>query len=114
MEDEPPESPLAHATQEASRQMLTITPQALTVIQRVTGHPMLEPTSGLRIACPEEPDAPLRVRAVRGPRPGDNVLERLGGRLYLEPDTVQRLEDGELDAVTNEDGRVQFVLRAAS
>ncbi len=65
MEDEPPEGPMAHTTQEASTQMMTITPRALTVIQRVTGHPTLEPTSGVRIACPEETNAPLRVRAVR-------------------------------------------------
>jgi|GEM_PF-4553282 len=114
MEDEPPETPLALATEEASRRMLTITPEALTVIQRVTGHPALEPTSGLRIAPPAEPDAPLRVRAVNGPRPGDSVLERQGGRLYLEPEAIPRLEGAELDAVTGDEGRVQFILRAAS
>ena len=47
--------------------MLSITPQALSVMKRVTGHPSLEPTSGLRIACRDEPSEPLQVRAVQGP-----------------------------------------------
>lgn len=91
--------------------MLTITPQALAVVQRVTDHPRLEPASGLRIARREDASAPLEVRAVSHPQPGDSVVERLGGRLYLGSGTKPRIEDRELDVV-DQHGRVQFILRA--
>jgi Fe-S cluster assembly iron-binding protein IscA len=94
--------------------MLRITPQAMTVIRRVTAHPTLAPSSGLRIARAQDGAAPLEVRAVHRPRPGDGVVERRGARLYLGPDAVRRLAGRELDAVTNQQGRVQFVLRAVA
>lgn len=82
-------------------------------MQRVTGHPALEPTSGVRIACLDEPSEPLQVRAVQGPLPGDRVLERSGARLFLEPEAAGRIEGRRLDAVTDPAGRVQFILKAA-
>jgi Fe-S cluster assembly iron-binding protein IscA len=100
-------------TEEASGSMLTITPRALAVMRRVTAHPRLTSTSGLRIARGEEPSLPMRVGAVEGPHPDDRVLEQDGARLYLGPGADTQVEDGELDAVTDEDGRVQFILRSA-
>lgn len=92
--------------------MLEITPKALAIIQHVTSHPRLEPTSGLRIADAGDPH--LRVRIVNGPDSDDAVLEREGGRLYLGPGAAERLRGQELDAVTEHDGSVHFVLRAES
>ena len=43
--------------------MLTITSQALSNIRRVTAHPALDTTSGLRIAPATRPDGPPQVRA---------------------------------------------------
>jgi Fe-S cluster assembly iron-binding protein IscA len=97
---------------EAGATVLTITPQALAVIQRVTGHPALERSSGVRIARRQDPAARLEVRAVHRPQPRDRVVERGGGRLYLSPEAAQHVEGAELDAVTDADERVQFVLRA--
>jgi iron-sulfur cluster assembly protein len=94
--------------------MLTITPQAQTVIRRVSTSRRLEPTSGLRVASRPDPDAPLEVRAVHAPRVGDTVVEPPGGRLYVDPTATQRIEGRELDAVTDPRGRVQFVLRDAA
>jgi Fe-S cluster assembly iron-binding protein IscA len=94
--------------------MLSITPQALSVMQRVTDHPSLESTSGLRIACRDQPSEPLQVAAVHGPQPGDRVLERNGARLYLEPEAAGRVEGRRLDAVTDTAGRIHFVLKAAA
>jgi iron-sulfur cluster assembly protein len=91
--------------------MLSITPRALAVIRRVTAHPKLKSTSGLRIAPPEEPIEPLLVGAVADPTPGDQVLEEGGGRLYLGPGAEAQVAGRELDAVTDADGRVQFILR---
>ncbi|WP_141006891.1 Fe-S cluster assembly protein HesB [Nocardioides humi] len=94
--------------------MVTITPRALAIIERVTAHPALKPTSGLRIARREDPSAPWEVRAVDRPSPGDDVIERQGARLILGPDTAQGMENQVLDATTDPDGRVQFVLRRAA
>jgi Fe-S cluster assembly iron-binding protein IscA len=91
--------------------MLTISPKALAVIRRVTAHPRLQVTSGLRIGRRHSSRTPLEVRAVPRPRPGDRVVEHEGARLFLGPDAAQRLDGRELDAVTEPDGRVQFVLR---
>jgi Fe-S cluster assembly iron-binding protein IscA len=93
--------------------VVTITPEALSVIQRVCAHPRTEPTSGLRIAR-EDPSSPLQVHAVQSPQPGDTMVERRGARLYLGPDASRRLAGRELDAVTDPEGRVQFILRAAA
>ncbi|HCB04102.1 MAG TPA: Fe-S cluster assembly protein HesB [Nocardioides sp.] len=94
--------------------MLTITPRALTVIQRVSDHPSLDDTSGVRIARRRDRSRPMEVHTVQGPHPGDRLIERDGGRLYLGPEAARRVADRELDAVTDADGRVQFVLRTAA
>lgn len=94
--------------------MLSITPRAIAVARRVTAHPSMTPTSGLRIAERRDAAAPLQVAAVHGPQPGDSTLERDGAVVYIGPGALERLEDRELDAVTEPGGRVQFVLRAAA
>ena len=100
--------------------MLTITPRAMTVIRRITAHPKLSPSSGLRIAPRGElqrgdgSDATLGVQIVRGPQAQDRVVEQEGGRLYLAPSVTERIAGRELDAVTDAHGRVQFVSRTAA
>jgi len=93
--------------------MLTITPDALSVIRRVTAHPGLDPSPGIRIAPRKDPAASLEVRIVPRPQPGDRVVERNGGRLYVAPSAARRVADRELDVVTDLAGRVQFVARKA-
>ena len=92
--------------------MITITPRALAVMRRVTAHPRLKPTSGLRIANGDEPDKSRQVETVPGPLPGDRVLEEKGARLILGPGADAQIEGGELDAVIGPEGRVQFILRS--
>jgi iron-sulfur cluster assembly protein len=101
--------------------MVDLTSDALTVIRQVTDHPRLAATSGVRIARrqsqserPSSEDAPLLVGIVNEPAPGDIVIQCPGARLYLEPVAARRVGDGALDAVTADDGRVHFVLRAAA
>ncbi len=94
--------------------MLRITSRALTIIRRVTDHPSLEPMSGVRIAQGTEPDAPLQVSAVAAPMREDRVVERDGGRIILGPGVAEHVAGGDLDTTTGSDGRVHFVLRAAS
>lgn len=91
--------------------MLTISGRALNVIRRVSTNSKLQPAAGLRLAARGEPAAPLAVRAVDGPGPGDRVVERGGGRLYLDHTASRRVADRELDAETDSEGRVQFVIK---
>jgi len=94
--------------------MLTVTRSAASVIQRVTAHPGLAPTSGLRITSGRSPEDSLEVKVVHRPEPGDRVLEHDGGRLFLAPAAADRVAGRELDAVTDDRGRVQFVARSAA
>ncbi len=94
--------------------MLTITSKALRVIERVTGHRTLDEASGVRIARRKLPGGGhrgLMIQAVNEPGPDDKVVERDGARLYVSPDTVERVDGAELDARNEPDGPVQFVLR---
>ena len=94
--------------------MLTMTPQALVVVRKVTGHPRLGGNSGLRIAGnPASPAkvAPLQVGAVSGPRPGDEVVERDGARVFLGPTAGRRLRGRTLDVISEHSGRVHFVVK---
>ncbi|GAA2114285.1 Fe-S cluster assembly protein HesB [Nocardioides bigeumensis] len=91
--------------------MIAISSRALKVIRQVTGHPRLKHTSGLRIARGDEGGERLRVGAVNEPAAGDQVVERDGARLYLGPVAAQKVRNGELDASTDENGRVTFILR---
>ncbi len=89
--------------------MFTMTPRALTVVRTVTGHPRLTPHSGLRIAGDT---TPLQVRAVDGPRPGDEVVERDGARVFVGGQAARRLRGRLLDIVRERSGRVHFVVRS--
>lgn len=94
--------------------MLTITPDAMNILRRVTSTPTMAATSGVRIAQRSDPSAPMQVRAVERPSPGDRVLEQDGARLYLAPEAASHVEGRRLDADTDEAGRVQFILKEAS
>lgn len=99
---------------EEASTLLTITPDASSVIRRVSAHPTLGPGSGLRIASRTDPDAALEVAIAPGPRPGDRVVEQDGGRLFLTPSAAERVSGRELDATTDAGGRVHFVARRAA
>jgi Fe-S cluster assembly iron-binding protein IscA len=91
--------------------MFTMTPQARAVVQRVTAHPALSASSGLRIARGRSHAAPMQVEASPEPQSDDTVIERDGARVFLDAGAVERLRGRVLDAVTEETGRVHFVLR---
>ena len=90
--------------------MIAISDEALSVIARVTGHPMLDRRSGVRIARPDAGRG-LEVHAVNGPGSDDRVVERDGARLYLSPEAEVRVAGCELDARAEPGDRVQFVLK---
>ena len=89
-----------------------LTPKALAVVRQVTAHPRLGEESGLRIARSAGVQ-PLQVGAVPGPRPGDDVVEQDGGRVFLGPHARRRLRGSVLDVARERSGRVHFVVRHA-
>ena len=91
--------------------MITMTPRAHEVVRQVTSHPRVGRRSGLRIATQRQQAETLGVRTVSGPRPGDRVVERDGARIYLDEAAEPRVDGHVLDAVMEDTGRVQFVVR---
>lgn len=91
--------------------MLTITSKAHRVVRQVTSHPKVGPRSGLRIAAQDDETVALSVRAVAEPQPGDRVLESDGARVYLDDVAEPRVDGHVLDAVTEDSGRVHFVVK---
>jgi Fe-S cluster assembly iron-binding protein IscA len=91
--------------------MITITSKAHQVVRQVTSHPRVGPHSGLRIAAQDDETAALSVRTVAEPQPGDRVLESDGARLYLDDVAEPRVDGHVLDAVTEDSGRVHFVVK---
>ncbi len=92
--------------------MFRITPRAQAVARRVTAHPRVGQSSGLRIAGQGPGKEALGVGTAPGPEPGDEVIERDGARIFLDRRALPRIRGRVLDAVTERTGRVHFVVRA--
>jgi Fe-S cluster assembly iron-binding protein IscA len=93
--------------------MFTMTQKARAVVRRVTAHPRLGEESGLRIASQDKDTDALGVGITAGPRRGDQVVEDAGARVYLDEEAVPRVRGRLIDAMTDDSGRVQFVVRRA-
>jgi iron-sulfur cluster assembly protein len=91
--------------------MFTMTQKARAVVRRVTAHPRLGRESGLRIASQDGGTDALGVGMAAGPEHGDEVVERDGARVFLDEEAVPRVRGRLLDAVTEDSGRVHFVVR---
>lgn len=93
--------------------MFTMTHEARAVARRVTAHPRLGEESGLRIASQDGATEALGVGMTSGPKDGDEIVERDGARVFLDEEAVPRVRGRLLDAVTEDGGRVRFVVRRA-
>ena len=91
--------------------MISMTSRARRVVRQVTSHPRVGRHSGLRIASRGADTAALGVGTVAGPEPGDRVIEDDGTRVYLDSEAEPRVDGHLLDAVTEESGRVRFVVK---
>ena len=91
--------------------MITMTPRAHRVVRQVTSHPRVGRRSGLRIAARGPHTRALGVGTVAAPEPGDSVVESDGARIYLDSAAEPRVDGHLLDAVTEDSGRVRFVVR---
>ena len=90
--------------------MLILTERATSVIRSIperTDHPE---TAGLRIATATDGQRRLSAMPADSPETGDQVIENEGARVFLDADAASRLDDQVLDAVIDNDNRVEFVL----
>jgi Fe-S cluster assembly iron-binding protein IscA len=79
--------------------MLTLTQEAAHAIRCMTEAPVADGVrihAGSRFSHGHAPR--LQIEIAEGPEPEDMVLEAEGARLYLEPETLEALDDKVLDA----------------
>lgn len=88
--------------------MLTLTPNAASLIRNLTGQQDLPMGTGLRIATND--DGGLKLNLSPQPETGDQVVDESGARLFLEPQAADMLEDKALDAAVDADGAIQFAV----
>ncbi|HET9658519.1 MAG TPA: hypothetical protein VFP72_24415 [Kineosporiaceae bacterium] len=91
--------------------VLTLTPNATTVIKDLTMQPQVPEGSGLRIAPAPDGSGELQLSLQPEPTPGDEVIDNEGARVFLEPGTAHLLADQTLDAQVT-DGGAGFYLTA--
>jgi len=91
--------------------LFSMTPKARAVVREVTAHPRIGRNSGLRIAGRGAGEQPLAVGTATGPKPGDEVVESDGARVFLDRRAVPRVRGRLLDAVAERTGRIHFVVK---
>lgn len=92
--------------------MLTLTDRAAETIRSLTSRPGLPTDTGLRMSLPDEPDGQpgMVALSLESPHPNDAVIEDAGARVFIGSDAVKVVEDSELDAQFDQDGRAAFTL----
>jgi iron-sulfur cluster assembly protein len=88
--------------------VLTLTDRAAETIRALTSQPGLPADAGLRMSL-EDSDAGMLALSLESPRPDDAVVEDAGARVFVQPDAAGIVEDKELDAQLDEQGRASFV-----
>jgi Fe-S cluster assembly iron-binding protein IscA len=92
--------------------MLDLTENATSVIRSIVERPELPEDAGLRVTSGAGDSARLSVSAVASPEEGDQVLEKEGARVFLDPQAAVLLDDKVLDAQVSDSGSVEFLLDA--
>jgi len=91
--------------------MLILTERATDVIRSIAERPEYPDSAGLRIAATAEgQQRRLSAMPAENPETGDQVIENEGARVFLDADAATRLDDQVLDAVIDNQNRVEFVL----
>lgn len=91
--------------------MLTLTANAREILRKVPHQPSLGPGAGLRIAKSQSKDEVFVTTLATTPRRDDEVVDHDGARVFLGPLAARRFSESELDARTDDAGRVEFVVR---
>lgn len=86
---------------------MILTENAVLVIRDLAAQEGAPTIAGVRIAVDPTGES-LRVEPVERPAEGDEVVESLGARVFLDSDAADLLGDKALDAMVDDDGGVQF------
>ncbi|MEE3919894.1 adhesin [Micromonospora sp. BRA006-A] len=86
--------------------MLTMTDNAVLVIRDLAAQQDVADAGGLRIAADTDAGS-LSIELVPQPVQGDQVVDT-EGRVFLDSDAAELLNDTSVDAVVDEEGVVQF------
>jgi Fe-S cluster assembly iron-binding protein IscA len=90
--------------------MLAMTDNAATAIRDITSSQDAPHGAGLRIASDNSTTDSLTLTVVAEPALGDQVVDRSGARIFLDPHAAELLDDKELDAGVDSSGAVQFAV----
>jgi iron-sulfur cluster assembly protein len=88
--------------------VLTMTETAASEIRNLIAQPEVPDNGGVRIAS--NPEGALTLALAGAPIEGDAVVEEQGARVFVEPLASQLLDDKELDAGVDPQGKVQFTI----
>jgi iron-sulfur cluster assembly protein len=90
--------------------MLDLTENATSMIRSIAERPESPDDAGLRVAVGGESTDRLTVAAADGPQEGDQVVEKEGARVFLDPQAAEILDDKVLDAQVGDEGGVEFLV----
>jgi iron-sulfur cluster assembly protein len=92
--------------------VLTLTDRAAETIRALTSRPGLPDDTGLRMTLPDGPNGEpgMVALSLEGPHPDDAVIEDEGARVFIGADAARIVEDSQLDAQFDPDGRAAFTL----
>jgi iron-sulfur cluster assembly protein len=88
--------------------MLTMTDNAADVVKKIVEQNVADHDAGLRIS--QAADESLALTPVPASKPGDQVVEESGARVFLDEGAASVLDDKVLDATVGADGSVQFAV----
>lgn len=86
---------------------MVLTENAVLVIRDLAAQEGAPTMAGVRISLDPTGDA-LMVEPVERPAEGDELVENLGARVFLDSDAADLLDDKALDATVQDDGGIQF------
>ena len=89
--------------------MLTLTDRAAATIRTLTSQPGIPADTGLRMSL-QDSEAGTLALSLDSPQPDDAIIEDGGARVFVQRDAADIVEDRELDAELDDQGRASFML----
>jgi iron-sulfur cluster assembly protein len=89
--------------------LLTLTDRAAETIRTLTSQPGIPADTGLRMSL-QDSEAGTLALSLEGPHPDDVEIEDSGAKVFVQRDAAAIVEDRELDAQLDEQGRASFML----
>jgi iron-sulfur cluster assembly protein len=89
--------------------LLTLTDRAAETIRTLTSQPGIPADTGLRMSL-KDSEAGTLALSLEPPQPDDAVIEDAGARVFVQRDAAPMVENRELDAQLDEQGRASFQL----